>query len=76
MQDKELTEMDEKLEGFMDQFGLSSILASLENVCHEKAEHSRANWQDDYTATEWEKIADDLDKFQEKQKDRLEMLGQ
>ena len=76
MQNKKLTEMDEKLESFMDQFGLSAVLASIENICHEKAEHVRTNYQDEFTAKEWEKLGNDLDKFQTKHKDRFETLVQ
>lgn len=45
------------LEGLIDRNGLSGTLADLVAVCYEKAEHLRANWQDEEAAKAWERHA-------------------
>jgi hypothetical protein len=50
------------LESLIDQSTLPEVLADLAHVCGEKAEHLRANWQDEVTARQWEKAADCIDK--------------
>jgi|GEM_PF-739352 len=41
----------------IDGMSLSSVLEILSQVCYEKAEHLRTNWQDPDTARAWEKVA-------------------
>jgi hypothetical protein len=48
--------MKDELEGAIDKVGLSKVLFMLAEICGEKAEHLRANWQDNNAAKEW--IAD------------------
>lgn len=41
----------------IDGMSLSGVLEILSQVCYEKAEHLRTNWQDPDTARAWEKVA-------------------
>lgn len=43
----------ETLEGLIDSYSLASVLETLETICHDKAEHLRANWQDEGQARLW-----------------------
>jgi hypothetical protein len=45
-----------ELELMIDKIGLSHVLFKLAEVCGDKAEHLRSNWQDEKAAKEW--IAD------------------
>lgn len=51
----------ETLEMLVDKHSLSNVLALLESICHEKAEHVRTNWQDESLAKAWERAAKTLD---------------
>ena len=53
-----------QLEDIMDQFTLPDMISAIEDLCHEKADHIRANsWpmramaDDEALAKEWEKCA-------------------
>src|SRR5262249_29516103 len=46
-----------QLEAMVDAVGLRNVLYALEHICHEKAEHLKANWQDSRTAKAWTKEA-------------------
>ena len=50
-------ELEYTLEDLLDKHGLRLVLSSLENVCHEKAEHIQTNWQDKLLAAKWTKAA-------------------
>lgn len=43
------------LEAMIDRHGLYTIVSMLSDICSDKAQHIRTNWQDDSTATQWEK---------------------
>ena len=45
------------LEQLIDQHGLLYVVAALELVCQEKAEHLRVNWQDQASARTWDRAA-------------------
>lgn len=45
------------LESMIDSEGVSGILEEIADICFEKAEHIRENWQDRVTAKSWEKDA-------------------
>lgn len=45
------------IEAYIDTFGLIHLLVMLENICSEKAEHIRTNWQDSRLANNWGKRA-------------------
>lgn len=47
--------LDEIIESAIDKHGLAHVLTCLGNICGEKAEHIRANWQDKATARPWDK---------------------
>lgn len=55
-----MTTQDE-LEQIVDKLGLSFTLHALEQICYEKAEHLRSNWQDENAAKMWERDARKLD---------------
>ena len=46
------TEVDE-LEAMIDLENLASLLETISDICHAKAEHIASNWQDPYTAAPW-----------------------
>ena len=53
-----IDDLPEYIEGFIDTHGLAALLDTIEEVCNLKAEHLRTNWQDEDSATEWEKHAE------------------
>lgn len=52
------------IEGLVDSHGMSHVVGLLIDVCVGKADHIRANWQDNVTATAWDDVADGLMKVQ------------
>lgn len=55
------TTPQDTLENLIDSMGLSYVLHALEQVCYEKADHLRSNWQDEKAAKAWERDARKLD---------------
>lgn len=54
-----------ELEELVDQWGISFLLATLEQVCHEKADHHiTKNWQDPALAEAWENVGKNLDRVE------------
>lgn len=58
--------LDEKafqteLEQAIDSIGLRRLLDLVTNICHEKADHVRTNWQDESMARAWERDAKRID---------------
>jgi hypothetical protein len=47
----------EAIEALVDQHGLTQVLVALSEVCSEKAEHLRVNWQDKANAGYWDQDA-------------------
>lgn len=45
------------LEDIIDREGIQSVLGALEEICYGKAEHLRANWQDENQAKAWESVS-------------------
>lgn len=58
----EREQLADQLEHLVDKYGLNAMLAELANVCGEKAEHLRVNWQDSDAAKEWEKAGNRIAK--------------
>jgi hypothetical protein len=54
-------DLEAQLESLVDQTSLLSVLETLTDICHGKAEHLRSNWQDNTAAKAWEKDAHTLD---------------
>ena len=52
----------DELEALVDTLGLERVLELLGEVCHDKADHLRTNWQDEVQARAWERSAKVLDK--------------
>lgn len=52
-----------KIEEIVDVLSLSVTLANLGGVCFEKAEHLRANWQDESTAKLWDRAGHKIDRL-------------
>jgi hypothetical protein len=51
-----------QLEALIDAHGLTHVVTGLSLICSEKAEHLRANWQDNTTAKAWDADAKTLEK--------------
>lgn len=51
----------QECEALVDKYNIDVILSKLAEVCHEKAEHIRTNWQDKQTAKEWERLGKKLE---------------
>ena len=41
------------LESMIDETSLYAVLDAICDICHEKADHIRCNWQDEATARPW-----------------------
>lgn len=54
---------------FVDKFGVSNVLGMLSEICDGKADHIRANWQDENLAQRWEEVAVCLNRLQIKVSD-------
>lgn len=51
-----MTELERaNLERLVDAYGLETVLYILGDICTDKAEHIRSNWQDERTAKYWGK---------------------
>jgi len=50
-------ELEGSLEHLLDQSSLSDLLQALGQVCYEKADHLRSNWQDRSAASDWDSAA-------------------
>jgi len=58
-------EMKFQLEEMIDQSSLNDLLEMLAEVCHEKADHLRSNWQDEAAARDWERLGNRVSKLVE-----------
>jgi dihydrodipicolinate synthase/N-acetylneuraminate lyase len=56
------SELETTLEALIDKHGLKTVVSALSNVCGEKAEHLRSNWQDKASARVWENAGKTLDR--------------
>jgi hypothetical protein len=54
--------MNDTLEQLVDQHGLDAVLRALADVCSDKANHIRSNWQDETTAKRWQRAAETIDR--------------
>jgi hypothetical protein len=55
MANRDLTQAErDTLEALVDSANLGAVLEALVEICGEKAEHIRANWQDRETARVWD----------------------
>ena len=52
--------MKEQLEAMIDSRNLHWVLSELADVCTEKADHIRENWQDEGLAEKWDNAAHNL----------------
>lgn len=48
------------IETLVDKHGLRMVAENLVEVCHDKAEHLRSNWQDKASAKIWSRVATKL----------------
>jgi aspartate/glutamate racemase len=58
-----IDDMDDQIEYLIDRTTLREVVFTLAMVCTEKAEHLRANWQDDRSAHAWDNAASRLSKL-------------
>jgi ElaB/YqjD/DUF883 family membrane-anchored ribosome-binding protein len=49
-----------ELEAILDSSKLERVMEALGEICCEKAEHIRANWQDEALAQKWERAGNKL----------------
>jgi hypothetical protein len=47
-------------EGAIDSHGLANVIDALAEICAEKADHIRENWQDGQTAGPWSRMSERL----------------
>jgi uncharacterized protein (DUF736 family) len=50
------------VEGLIDRLTLRGLLDLVAQVCHEKADHLRANWQDETAGHAWERVSETMEK--------------
>jgi hypothetical protein len=55
--------MLETLEQYIDRYRLDGVLDAMSDICHAKAEHLEANWQDADSASWWRDSAYDLNRW-------------
>lgn len=51
----------ETLERVIDAYDLPSVLEAIDQICIEKAQHIRENWQDESTARAWDRMGSFVD---------------
>jgi hypothetical protein len=51
------------LEGMVDRHGLEAVIETLAEICYEKGDHLRTNWQDEKSAKSWDRMGKQLNKF-------------
>jgi hypothetical protein len=54
-------EFELMVEEYIDSSNVANALDAIATVCREKAEHIRANWQDQATANNWDVVAKRID---------------
>ncbi|REJ65784.1 MAG: hypothetical protein DWQ31_17140 [Planctomycetota bacterium] len=54
--------MNDTLEQLIDSASLQEVLSALAEICHEKADHLRSNWQDESSAKVWERDAQAIER--------------
>lgn len=57
-----IKELGEQLEAIIDSLTLSETVVLFVEICQEKAEHIKENWQDENLAKTWSKAASRLEK--------------
>jgi hypothetical protein len=62
-QKKAETALSQQLERFVDSHTLATVIDNLAEVCRDKAEHLRSNWQDEQAAKSWERDGIKLDRL-------------
>ena len=49
------------VEEMVNELGVDGILEMISEVCYEKAQHVRENWQDEVLAKQWDKLGSIVD---------------
>lgn len=57
-----MSELETVLESLVDQHTLGAVLAAIETVVREKAEHIATNWQDERYAAHWLRAANEVER--------------
>lgn len=60
MHDEKETKIE--IEQMIDALGMFRVLGLLSEICYEKAEHIRSNWQDSNMARSWDRAGEYLDR--------------
>ena len=50
------------LESLIDKYSLDDVLSAIREICLDKADHLRTNWQDEQSAKYWESIEKQINK--------------
>lgn len=63
-------DLKSELEQIVDVFSVEAVLEALAEICQDKAEHIRLNWQDTSLSQVWERGGNSLSGFYAKFSDR------
>ncbi len=63
MSEPSVRELADQSETLIDHSSLATVLEALSQVCWEKADHLRSNWQDRATAKCWDKPGHAIDRI-------------
>lgn len=59
-------DMLDQIEALVDKGTVGGVLSLLAEVCSAKADHIRSNWQDEQTASVWEKMTEECLRAQDR----------
>ena len=72
MEHSALVKFETIIEDAIDSRGLRGVLDIISQICYEKADHLRSNWQDEVTAREWDDMGKQVDRFADFVRQRYE----
>ena len=58
-----LPEDRQALELLVGRYGVAQVLGAIAKICSDKAEHIRQNWGDAELATQWDIVANSIDRL-------------
>ena len=57
IRDKAEMGIEADMEEFIDAYGITSLFDVIADIANGKADHLRENWQDEFNARDWDKVA-------------------
>ena len=57
IRDKAEMSIEADMEEFIDAYGITSLFDVIADIANGKADHLRENWQDEFNARDWDKVA-------------------